>query len=265
MKLKIYQVDAFTDKIFGGNPAAVCPLENWLSDQEMQAIANENNLAETAFFVKETEGYHIRWFTPKAEVDLCGHATLASAYVLFELLAYREDMINFQSRSGILTAQKNGDKITLNFPLDTIEKIELTQGFLDCFDIKAIEAYKGQADYLLIFANQQEIEKAIPNLSAIAKYDKRGVIISAKGVDVDFVSRYFAPAYGINEDPVTGSAHTTLVKYWHKKLSKTNFTAKQLSERGGYLTCKLDGERVEISGQAVLYLSGEIFLTPVSH
>lgn len=258
MKTPIYIVDAFANKLFTGNPAAVCPLKKWLSDNILQNIASENNLAETAFFIKTGNNYHIRWFTPKAEVDLCGHATLATAFVLFELLHYKHNMISFQSRSGILTVKKQRNWLTLNFPVDTIEKIKITKEFNSCFDKKPIEAYKGLTDYMLIFSNEQEIEKMIPNLLNIAKFEKRGIIITAKGDQTDFVSRYFAPAYGINEDPVTGSAHTTLAPYWSSQLGKNNFTAKQLSTRGGYLKCKLLNNRVEISGKAVFYLSGEI-------
>jgi PhzF family phenazine biosynthesis protein len=257
MKIPIYVVDAFASKRFTGNPAAVCPLESWLSDSVLQNIAAENNLAETAFFIKAGNDFHIRWFTPKAEVDLCGHATLATAYTLFELLNYKQNVISFQSRSGILTVKKNNDWFMLNFPVDKIEKTETCQ-FLQCFDKKPIEAYQGLADYMLIFSDQQAIESMKPNLEQIASFEKRGIIITAKGNDTDFVSRYFAPAYGINEDPVTGSAHTTLTPYWSKKLGKINLTAKQLSQRGGFLKCSLLNERVEISGQAALYLTGEI-------
>lgn len=260
MKLKIYQVDAFTDKIFSGNPAAVCPLDKWLSDDFLQKIAMENNLAETAFFIQLENVFHIRWFTPKAEVDLCGHATLATALVLFELLNYDGNIISFQSRSGILTVQKNNEWYNLNFPIDKIEKIEITHQLAECFDKNPIEAYQGLADYMLVFTNQNEIENANPDLNKIAQFKKRGIIITAKGNDVDFVSRYFAPAYGINEDPVSGSAHTTLTPYWAKKLNKNEFNAIQLSERRGFLKCRYLNGRVEISGQGKLYLTGEIFV-----
>ena len=257
MKISIYIVDAFASKRFTGNPAAVCPLDNWLNDSILQNIAAENNLAETAFFIKTDNGFHIRWFTPKAEVDLCGHATLATAYTLFELLNYKQDVISFQSRSGILTVKKQNDWLTLNFPVDKIEKTG-TDPFHLCFDKEPIEAYQGLADFMLVFSDQQSIETMKPNLEQIAKFEKRGIIITAKGNDTDFVSRYFAPAYGINEDPVTGSAHTTLTPYWSNKLGKIILTAKQLSQRGGFLKCSLLNDRVEISGQAALYLKGEI-------
>lgn len=258
MQIQLFQVDAFTDKLFGGNPAAVCPLDAWLDDITLQQIAAENNLAETAFFVHEGNNYHIRWFTPKAEVDLCGHATLATAFVLFSYLGCTEATIAFESRSGRLTVRKERDWLTLNFPLDQISKAGLTDDLLSCFQVKPREAWLGKMDYLLVFDTQPEVEAALPNLPAISKFDTRGVIITAKGDETDFVSRYFAPAYGINEDPVTGSAHTTLVAYWSKALDKTEFTARQLSERGGYLKCQLTGDRVEISGQVKPYLKGVI-------
>ena len=258
MRIKIYQVDAFTNQLFGGNPAAVCPLENWLEDKLMQNIAAENNLAETAFFIKKGNGFHIRWFTPKAEVDLCGHATLAAAWILFNKLNFTGKTISFDSRSGILTVEKNNDWLTLNFPLDKIKPVPLTSELNSCFSGKATESFLGQADYLLVFSSQKEIENAIPNLTRIATFKSRGIIITAKGDKEDFVSRYFAPSFGIDEDPVTGSAHTTLVAYWSEKLNKNEFTAKQISERGGFLKLKRLNDRVEISGQAVSYLEGEI-------
>ncbi len=261
MKYRIYQVDAFTDKIFNGNPAAVCPLDTWISDDLLQNIAMENNLAETAFFVKQDNGFQIRWFTPKTEVDLCGHATLAAAYVLFNYENYAGDEINFRSaRSGTLTVAKHGESLTLNFPLDVYENIELSDDLKQCFDILPLAALKGKTDYLLVFESQSQIEKITPDLNRIAKLDCRGVIITAKGDHADFVSRFFAPQCGIDEDPVTGSAHTTLTPYWSKRLNKSELTAIQLSERKGYLQCKLLEDRVEISGNAKLYLIGEIFV-----
>lgn len=258
MKLKIYQVDAFTDKLFGGNPAAVCPLETWLPDSLMQNIAAENNLAETAFFVKEGEDYHLRWFTPTAEVPLCGHATLATAHVLFDHLGYPGSEIVFQSKSGMLKVRREQDYLTLDFPTDTFEKISVPSFLADAFSANPVEAYKGSLDYMLVFKNQQEIENANPDMGLIAKADSRGVIITATGLSSDFVSRYFAPQYGIPEDPVTGSAHTLLTPYWSDKLGKKDLTAIQLSPRKGYLKCKYLGDRVDITGQAVTYLVGEI-------
>lgn len=261
MKQKIYQVDAFTDKVFSGNPAAVCPLDQWLSDEVMQKIANENNLSETVFYVKKDKQYQIRWFTPSVEVDLCGHATLAAAYVLFNYEKHNENIINFYShRSGALSVTKKQDLLTLNFPTDTYKEIELTEEITKCFNIKPKSAFKGKTDLLLIFDNEEDIRNIIPKFELITKIDVRGIIITAKGKEVDFVSRFFGPQSGVSEDPVTGSAHTTLTPYWAKQLGKTELTAIQLSERIGFLQCTYLNDRVEISGQAKLYLTGEIFI-----
>lgn len=261
MKQKIYQVDAFTDKVFSGNPAAVCPLSNWLEDSLLQKIAMENNLAETAFYVKQGEQYQIRWFTPSVEVDLCGHATLAAAFVLFNFENHIGNTIEFySSRSGLLSVSRLGDYLTLNFPSDTYERIEQFQELTSGFSHKPIEALKGKTDYMLIFENEDQVRGLVPNFGVISKLKARGVIVTAKGNDVDFVSRFFAPQSGINEDPVTGSAHTTLTPYWAKKLGKNVLTAIQLSERKGYLNCKYLNDRIEISGKAKLYLIGEIYI-----
>lgn len=260
MKLKIYQADAFTEKLFGGNPAAVCPLENdWLPEHTMQNIAMENNLAETAFLLKKGDIYHIRWFTPAVEVDLCGHATLASAHILFEQYRHPSDEIIFHSaRSGELRVKKNGDTLTLNFPADTFQKIELTEELCAGFTPKPVEAYRGKTDVMLVFKTEAEVANAAPDFEKINRIPGRGVIITARGSQCDFVSRFFAPQSGINEDPVTGSAHTTLTPYWSKVIGKTELSAIQLSPRKGYLKCRLLGGRVEISGKAVTYLTGEI-------
>ena len=261
MKYRIYQIDAFTDQVFSGNPAAVCPLDKWLSDDLLQKIAMENNLAETAFYVKQDNGYQLRWFTPKTEVDLCGHATLAAAYVLFNHENHLEETINFYStRAGKLTVSKQRDFLTLNFPMDLYENVELSEDLKQCFDVLPLHALKGKTDYLLVFETENQIKKIKPDLIQIAKLGGRGVIITAKGDNVDFVSRFFAPQSGIDEDPVTGSAHTTLTPYWSKMLNKTELTAIQLSDRKGYLYCKLLDGRVEISGNAKLYLIGEIYI-----
>jgi len=261
MQLKIYQIDAFTDKVFSGNPAAVCPLENWIDDDIMQKIAAENNLAETVFYVKEENQFIIRWFTPTVEVDLCGHATLAAAFVLFNFGNYTEKTINFFSpRSGILKVTKDEDFLTLNFPTDTIENLEITNDLVDCFDLKPKEILKGKTDYLYIFESEENIKNIQPDFDKISKFNIRGLIISAKGNEVDFVSRFFAPQSGINEDPVTGSAHTTLIPYWSKELNKNELTAIQLSDRKGFLKCTYLNERVEISGQGKLFLIGDIFI-----
>lgn len=261
MKQRIYQVDAFADKVFSGNPAAVCPLQDWLSDELLQKIAMENNLAETAFYVKRGAQYEIRWFTPTVEVDLCGHATLAAAYVLFNHESHGDKFIQFYSpRSGMLAVTKNNELLTLNFPVDVFEQVELTNDLMTSFNIHPKDAYKGKTDYMLVFDNEEQISNVIPALDVISKLNARGIIITAKGDSVDFVSRFFAPQSGINEDPVTGSAHTTLTPYWAGQLGKTELTAVQLSERKGHLQCHLSNDRVEISGQCKLYLTGEIYL-----
>lgn len=261
MKQKIFQIDAFTDKIFSGNPAAVCPLTEWFSDELLQKIAMENNLAETAFYVKQDHEYQIRWFTPKVEVDLCGHATLAAAYVLFCHENHAENLVNFYSgRSGKLSVTKKDNILTLNFPADVYNTTQLSNALTEAFDIAPIFALKGKTDYVLVFPNETDVRNVKPDFTKIAKLDARGVIVTAKGDTVDFVSRFFAPQSGIDEDPVTGSAHTTLAPYWAKELNKTRLSAIQLSERRGYLQCEVLGDRVEISGQARLYLAGEIYI-----
>ncbi len=259
MKLQLYQIDAFTKKVFGGNPAAVCPLDEWLSDEQMQKIAMENNLAETAFFVQKKNQYEIRWFTPTVEVDLCGHATLATAHVLFNHLNHVGNTIHFISqRSGELIVTRKEDQLTLNFPTDIYEKVEMPVFISACFQIVPIEAYKGKTDFLFVFKNETEIKSIQPDFKQIIALGGRGAIATAQGDEVDFVSRFFAPQSGINEDAVTGSAHTTLTPYWSKKLRKDVLSALQLSTRIGELFCKYMGERVEISGNAVTYLIGEI-------
>lgn len=260
MELTIYQVDAFTNKLFGGNPAAVCPLENWLPSETMQKIALENNLSETAFIVPEDNGYHIRWFTPAIEVDLCGHATLATAHVLFSEMNYEKEQLVFNSKSGLLTVNKNKDTYTMNFPVDHIEQVAIPKEITEGLGITPLAVYKGKDDYLAIFEEQRTIEDFTPDFNKLIQLKTRGIITSAKGDTVDFVSRCFYPAAGINEDPVTGSAHTTMIPYWAKRLDKTTFSARQLSARGGALSCELKGDRVNIGGQAVTYLKGIIQL-----
>lgn len=261
MKLKIYQVDAFTDKVFGGNPAAICPLAHWIDDTLMQQIAMENNLAETAFIVKDKDQFTIRWFTPAVEVDLCGHATLASAYVLFNHEGYEKDTINFYSpRSGALTVTRQAENLTMNFPADEVNPIELTDELLAPFKIAPEAAFKGKTDFMFVFKTEEQIQALKPDLQKIESLQARGVIVTARGKDVDFVSRFFAPQSGINEDPVTGSAHTTLIPYWSKILGKDEMSALQLSPRGGVLYCRNIQNRVEISGQAKLYMIGDIFI-----
>ena len=257
MKLDIFQIDAFTDKVFGGNPAAVIPLPNWLDDETLQHIATENNLSETAFFVKNQDVFELRWFTPVAEVNLCGHATLAAAFVLFEELKHPEDSIRFSTKSGLLEIHKKEKSIELNFPVDSLEKGDVAN-YSNLFNKKPKEAWKGKEDVLLVFQDEDEVQQLIPNLAKIATTACRGVIASAKGNQVDFVSRFFTPQLGINEDPVTGSAHTSLVPFWAKKLKKSQFEAKQISKRGGDLVCEIKENRVFISGQAICFMKGEI-------
>ena len=261
MKLKLYQVDAFADKVFSGNPAAVCPLESWLKDDLLQKIAMENNLAETAFYVKNGDAYDIRWFTPTLEVDLCGHATLASAYVLFNYQNYPGNIVKFNSRrSGPLSVERDGNLLKLNFPTDVYNPIELSSELKACFDKTPLEAYKGKTDFMLVFENERYIRELKPSFDEISKLPGRGVIVTGPGDSVDFVSRFFGPQSGINEDPVTGSAHTTLTPYWSKRLGKLELTAMQLSSRIGHLKCRFLNERVEISGKGKEYLIGDIFV-----
>jgi PhzF family phenazine biosynthesis protein len=260
-KIKFYQVDAFTDKLFAGNPAAVCILDSWLNDELMQSIANENNLSETAFIVPVGEIFEIRWFTPTVEVELCGHATLASSYVIFNMLNYHNTTITFFSPiSGMLSVEKKEDMLFLDFPTDNIELIKNEQNVIieKCIGIKPIELYKGNVDYIAVIENETTLRLLHPNLSEISKLNSRGLIITAKGDEVDFVSRYFGPQCGIDEDPVTGSAHTSLLPIWSKKLNKKRMIARQLSKRGGQLWCELKEDRCIIGGKAQLYLVGEI-------
>ena len=258
MTIRMYQVDAFADELFHGNPAAVCPLESWLPDETMQKIAMENNLAETAFFVKENDRFRLRWFTPAVEVDLCGHATLATAYVLFEIDRFTGPLIEFDSRSGPLTVRRDGDRLTLDFPADSVVPVDLPAGLAEALGARPLEVYKGKTDYLLVFGSQAEIEALAPDFGLLGKIPARGIIVTAKGDEADFVSRFFAPQVGINEDPVTGSAHTTLIPFWAARLGKSEIEAVQLSKRRGRLWVKNLGKRVEISGHARLYLRGEI-------
>lgn len=261
MKIPLYQVDAFTERLFSGNPAAVCPLPGgWLDDAIMQNIAMENNLAETAFYICEQNKYSIRWFTPTTEVDLCGHATLAAAYVIFHHENKGVRAIQFHSKSGILSVTETDEFITLDFPADTLHEVELTEELISPFSSKPREAYRGNTDYMLVFDKERQIQEMQVNLAAISNIKARGVIITARGETCDFVSRFFAPQSGIDEDPVTGSAHTTLTPYWSKVLNKKEMSAMQLSRRRGFLLCRDMGRRIEISGKAKLYMKGEISL-----
>lgn len=260
MTLQFYQVDAFTSKLFGGNPAAVVPLEKWLDDETMQNIAMENNLSETAFFVKEGTHYHIRWMTPVAEVSLCGHATLASAYVIFNYIEKETTQIKFKSMSGELIVDREEETLSLNFPSNKPNKIEVTETIKSAFAKEPLEVLEGGNYILAVYEDEEFVKTINPNFELVKQIHPHGVIISAIGKEVDFVSRMFAPNEGINEDPVTGSAHTVLVPYWSEKLGKKNFRAQQVSKRVGDLTCEELGSRVKISGKAVLYATGNIFL-----
>lgn len=260
MQLPIYQVDAFTNKLFGGNPAAVIPLKQWLPDVLMQKIALENNLSETAFFVPTDNGFHIRWFTPTIEVALCGHATLATAYVVFNLLKYPSDTIVFDSQSGILKVRKEEKLLELDFPAQNVVPIEPPAGLIDGIGKKPKEIYRAGEDYLLVYSSQKDIENLLPDFRVLKTVRARGIIVTskAKSKKIDFVCRFFAPAAGIDEDPVTGSAYTKLVPYWAEKLGKITFESEQISARKGRLRGKLAGDRVLIAGKGRLYLRGKI-------
>ena len=259
MTYTLYQVDAFAEKLFTGNPAAVVPLKKWLPDELLQKIAAENNLAETVYYIVNKDTIDIRWFTPNTEVDLCGHATLAAAFVLHTQENFQNSIIPFySSRSGRLPVSVKGDFYTMNFPIDYYKEIPLTNELTSTTSAHPIKAFKGKTDYMLVFDDDEDIEQLKPNFSVIQTLDARGLIVTAKGKDTDFVSRFFAPQCGVNEDPVTGSAHTTLTPYWAEVLNKKSLTAVQLSSRRGKLNCVLNNDRVEITGTAVLYMKGDI-------
>jgi len=260
MELLLYQIDAFTDRLFAGNPAAVVPLQQWLPETTMQAIAAENNLSETAFFVRNENRAHIRWFTPLSEVKLCGHATLASAWVWFHHIAPQSDTIVFDSLSGPLTVTRAGDLLTLDFPAQPSLPFPVTTPLINALGVTPEECHLAGEDWLVVVDSVATVQELQPQFEAIMQLDCRGVIVTARGDDCDFVSRFFAPKVGIAEDPVTGSAHTKLVPYWADKLGKQQLHARQLSKRGGELFCELRGNRVLISGRAVPYLTGTITL-----
>ena len=259
MKLDIYQVDAFTSDLFKGNPAAVVPLDSWISDDVMQNIAAENNLSETAFYVRNNEGFEIRWFTPTIEVDLCGHATLATSFVVFERKEVAGNQVVFNSKSGALKIDKTADGLELDFPA-TVPVIAELPSWIKDVGGNPIEAYSCEDDFLLIYDSEEAIRNLTPNFTALKQVPVRGIICSSKSERCDFVSRFFAPGAGIDEDPVTGSAHTKLVPYWAEVLKKEKLLAKQISKRGGELKCNLLGDRVKLSGEAKLFLKGEIYI-----
>eukprot|EP00003_Mantamonas_plastica_P033843 TRINITY_DN9952_c0_g3_i1.p1 TRINITY_DN9952_c0_g3~~TRINITY_DN9952_c0_g3_i1.p1 ORF type:complete len:326 (-),score=30.54 TRINITY_DN9952_c0_g3_i1:261-1238(-) len=267
MSYPIYQVDAFTDRSFGGNPAAVMPLENWLPDATLQSLATENNLSETAFFVPATAGsdhdFHIRWFTPGTEVPLCGHATLASAWVIFNKLGWARDEIRLHSMSGPLGVSKTADDwLLLDFPNLAFEQQETPTIISEALEGAPEQAFfvPNDTNYMVVLDDEEAVRAAQPDLRKLKQLGNQGLIITARGTEADFVSRYFAPGAGIDEDPVTGSIHSVLVPYWAAKLGKSQLDARQVSERGGVLRCELKGDRVAIAGQAAFYMEGAVHL-----
>ena len=259
MRLKQYQVDAFATRVFEGNPAAVCPLEHWLDDSLLQAIANENNLSETAFFVPAEKGFQLRWFTPVAEVDLCGHATLATAHVLFEILGHAERQVTFQTKSGELVVESKDGLLAMDFPARPPAAHPIPDALVAGLGRSPQEVWAAN-DYIAVFENEETVLAIAPDFAKLQELDLRGVIVTAPGKDVDFVSRFFAPKIGIPEDPVTGAAHCELTPYWAKRLGKNTFEARQVSPRGGRLACELRDSRVILSGKAVTFMTAEINL-----
>jgi PhzF family phenazine biosynthesis protein len=258
MKIPIYQIDAFSTKTFGGNPAAVCPLPAWLDDRTMQSIAAENNLAQTAYIVPAAgDGYDIRWFTPAAEVDLCGHATLASAYVVFNRLRPGSDHVTFGSKSGPLRVSMRDGQLTLDFPARPATPCPPPAGIAEALGATPAETLHART-LLAVFESERDVRALHPDMAALARVDPQGVIVTAPGTDVDFVSRFFAPNLGVPEDPVTGSAHCTLTPYWAGRLAKSRLRARQVSKRGGELWCEMAQDRVFIAGYAAPYLEGSI-------
>jgi PhzF family phenazine biosynthesis protein len=260
-KLTLYQIDAFAEKVFTGNPAAVVVLRKWLSDETMQQIAMENNLSETAFLVPEEDHFSIRYFTPVAEVALCGHATLASSFALFQLDAYQGKQLVFRTtQRGDLFVSRRDDLYLLDFPADRVKSCEAPEGLIESMNLSPVEIYRGTTDYMLVYPSEQDILNLSPNFESLKKVDARGIIVSAKGENCDFVSRFFAPSLEINEDPVTGSAHTCLIPFWSQRLGKKELHARQLSKRGGNIYCENKDSRVIIGGKACHYLTGTIFI-----
>jgi len=264
LQIKIYQVDAFTDKLFGGNPAAVCPLSDWPDDEVLLNIAIENNLAETAYFVPLSENrFHLRWFTPEIEMDLCGHATLASAFVIFNEMGIDADEVLFETKSGLLTVKQSGDLLEMDLPSRPPVRAELPAVISKGLNIQPTEVWKAR-DYLLVYDSEEDVLNINPDTRIInhINIDPGGIIVTAESErdDIDFVSRFFTPQASIFEDPVTGSAHCTLVPFWAERLNKKGFHAAQVSKRGGRLFCKLDGDRIKVSGRAVKYMEGTIHL-----
>lgn len=258
MKIPLYIVDAFTENRFSGNPAAVCPLSEWLDDTTLQSIAEENNLSETAFFVKSGDGFHLRWFTPKVEVPLCGHATLATAHVLFNHLQYDKDEIVFETMSGNLSVRRDNDLLLMNFPAKKPSVVNTPELLAGGLGVEPVEVLQSPETYLALYKSEAEIVSITPDFYKFEKLDMPYIIITAQGEKSDFVSRFFAPQVGVPEDPVTGSAHCTLVPYWADRLNKTSLHAIQVSKRRGELFCEYLNDRVQIGGKAVTYAVGEI-------
>jgi PhzF family phenazine biosynthesis protein len=262
MKIPYYHVDAFTSRMFAGNPAGVCPLQGWLSDETMQKIALENRHAETAFFIPlkgQPEHFHLRWFTPGAEVDLCGHATLATAFVLREYLGFKEPVVHFQTLSGLLSVELQGDLLVMDFPSRPPQPYDAPPALVEGLGIAPLEVSRAR-DILAVFETEAQVAYLKPDFNRLAELDALGVIATAPSDQADFVSRFFAPRVGVPEDPVTGSSHCTLIPYWAKRLGKHKLNARQISARGGELVCTLLEDRVKIGGKAVLYLQGTIEL-----
>lgn len=262
MHLALYQVDAFSKKRFAGNSAAVVPLDSWLEDSTLQSIALENNLPETAFFVPHADGFHLRWFTPTAEVDLCGHATLASAWVLFHQLGHEAPVIRFRTLSGELRVSRAGERLRMDFPATPARPVVVRRELVKAVGAQPSKVLESR-DFVFVFEDADQVKALQPDMQALSRLVPFGLIATAPGAKTgsmacDFVSRFFAPAMGIPEDPVTGSAHCTLVPYWASETGKTRFFARQISRRGGELWCSLHGDRVHLEGEAVLYLRGEI-------
>ena len=259
--LPFYQVDAFASELFKGNPAAVIILDHWLDDRVLQNIGAENNLSETAFLLKTDDHYELRWFTPMVEVDLCGHATLASAHILFKYFETEAVRLEFETRhSGNLFVERDGSRLVMDFPADIIKPVVLPGAFIEAMGEEPGEIYQGRSDYMLVYESQRQIEELAPDFYKLKSFESRGIIATAPGDDVDFVSRFFAPAIDIDEDPVTGSAHTTMAPYWAERLNKSELAALQVSQRGGELWCRVQGDRVHIGGDAVIYLEGKVNL-----
>jgi PhzF family phenazine biosynthesis protein len=259
VNIPVYQVDAFASELFAGNPAAVCLLDRWLEDQILQSISTENNHSETAFLVQSGPGFEIRWFTPAAEVALCGHATLAGSFIIFNYLHWTEEVVRLQTRqSGLLTVRRKAELIEMDLPARPPAGIKTPQRLGDILKCQPLEVYTSVEDLLVLLADERAVRELEPDLALLKQNDQRGLIVTARGEDCDFVSRFFAPQLGIPEDPVTGSAHCVLTPYWAARLGKKQLHARQLSRRGGELFCEDRGERVAVAGKAVLYLTGNI-------